>query len=216
MVQILLDISERTCAIFFAQNSLASNHFASRITSAQTQIPQLVADQTLSCRRRRRWRWRLRPVEVSIHFQNHLADGGGAPDLVPSWATKPSGGVDPAPGRLVAGDRAAPADLPCPKLRPCADTVDVRSPFPLLRLSSRLDPPPGHPRRFSPHQASSRCQGLLPGGTTSPSSCRPTAGSWPAGRPIARTCPRGCRLTAARARSSSSTPTVRDSFSGDA
>lgn len=62
-------------------------------------------------------------MEVSIHFQNHLADGGGTLDPVPSWVTTPSGGVDPAPDRLFAGDLAAPVDLPCPKLRPCADKL---------------------------------------------------------------------------------------------
>ncbi|KAM3410052.1 hypothetical protein ACQJBY_002355 [Aegilops geniculata] len=94
------------------------------------------------------------------------------------------------------------------------DSVDLRSPFPVLQLASHLDPPPGHPRRCSPDQpSSSRCQDPLPRGTTSPSSRRAKVGLWPAGRPIAQTCPRGHRRMAARARSSSSPLTMMDSFS---
>ena len=154
MVQIPSDGSERTGTWFFAQSSLGSTHFAFRITFSflgmqrrRAKSPHRVAAAS----------W-TNPLDFL-----QLADGGGGPDPVPSWAIAPSGDPDPAPDHLVTGGLIAPADLPCSELRPCADkfskvlSSDVHRttlPHPLsypnqpiphvARTPAHLAPPPGN------------------------------------------------------------------------
>uniref|UniRef100_M8D667 Uncharacterized protein n=1 Tax=Aegilops tauschii TaxID=37682 RepID=M8D667_AEGTA len=69
------------------------------------------------------------PQRVAAYSWTSPADGSGGPDPVPSREIAASGGPDPALRRLVAGGLAAPTDLPCFKLRPCADKFSKHQNF---------------------------------------------------------------------------------------
>ena len=92
MVQIPSDGSERTGAWFFAQSSLGSSHFAFRITFC-----------FLGTQQRAKSPHRVAAASWTTLDFLQLADGGGGPDPVPSWAIASSGDPDPAPDHLVTG-----------------------------------------------------------------------------------------------------------------